>query len=65
LNLKYVEKIKWFDPNGIYVEHMLAVGFGNSFIHIVLSEEEDNNLGSPAHNVGDLETLLSTNEFYR
>jgi hypothetical protein len=47
------------------VEHMLAVGFNNSFIHIVLSEEEDNNLGAPTHNVGDLETILSTNEFYK
>jgi hypothetical protein len=44
---------------------MLAVGFNNSFIHTILSEEEDNNLGSPAHNVGDLETILSTNEFYK
>jgi hypothetical protein len=65
LNLKYVERIKGFDPNGIFVEHMLAVGFNNSFIHIVLSEEEDNNLGAPTHNVGDLETVLSTNEFYK
>jgi hypothetical protein len=44
---------------------MLAVGFNNSFIHIVLSEEEDNNLGAPTHNVGDLEMILSTNEFYK
>jgi hypothetical protein len=64
LNLKYVEMIKGFDPNEISVEHMLAVGFNNSFIHIVLSEEEDNNLSTPAHNVGDLETILSTNDFY-
>jgi hypothetical protein len=44
---------------------MLAVGFKNPFIHIVLSEEEDNNLGAPTHNVGDLEMVLSTNEFYK
>jgi hypothetical protein len=30
-----------------------------------LSEEEYNNLGAPTHNVGDLETILSTNEFYK
>jgi hypothetical protein len=65
LNLKYDENIKGFDPNGIFVEHMLAVGFRNSFIHTVLSEEENNNLGAPAHNDGDLETVLSTNEFYK
>jgi hypothetical protein len=65
MNLKYVKKIKGFDPNIIFVEHMLAVGYSNSFIHIILSEEEDNNLGSPTHNVGDLETVLSTNAFYK
>jgi hypothetical protein len=65
VNLKYVEKIKGFDPNKIFVEHMLSVGFNNSFIHTILSEEEDNNLGAPTHNVGDLETILSTNEFYK
>jgi hypothetical protein len=37
----------------------------NSFIHTILSEEEDTNLGSPTHNVGDLETILSTNEFHK
>jgi hypothetical protein len=65
VNMKYVERIKGFDPNEIFLEHMLAVGFNNSFLHIVLSEEEDNNLGAPAHNVGDLEMVLSTNEFYK
>jgi hypothetical protein len=49
----------------IFVEHMMEVGFNNSFIHSVLSEEEDNNLGSPTHNASDLETILSTNEFHK
>jgi hypothetical protein len=65
LNLKYVEMIKWFDPNEFFLEHMLTVGFSNSFIHTVLGEEEDNNLGTPIHIVGDLETVFSTNEFYK
>jgi hypothetical protein len=30
-SLKYVETIKGFDPKKIYVEHMLLVGFSNSF----------------------------------
>jgi hypothetical protein len=47
------------------VEHMIVVGFNNSFIHIVLSEEEDNNLSAHIHNVGDLKMILSTNEFYK
>jgi hypothetical protein len=32
VNLKYVEKIKGFDPKRIFVEHMLSVGLSNSFI---------------------------------
>jgi hypothetical protein len=64
-NLKYAENIKGFDPNGIFVEHMLIVGSTNSFIHTVLGEEEDNQLGNPTHTTSDLETILSTNELYR
>jgi hypothetical protein len=63
--LKYDEKIKGFDPNRIFVEHILAVGFYNSFIHIVLSEEEDDKLCTPTHNDGDLEMVFNTNEFYK
>jgi hypothetical protein len=65
VNLKYAEKIKGFDPNKIFVEHMLSVGFNNSFIHTILNEEEDNTQSAHVHNVGDLETILSTNEFYK
>jgi hypothetical protein len=65
VNLKYAKNIKGFDPNEISVEHMLAVGFKNSFIHTVLSEEEYKNLGALAHNFGNLETVLSTNTFYK
>jgi hypothetical protein len=45
VSLKYVEKIKAFDPNKIFLEHMLSVGFNNSFIQTTLNEEEeeDNN----------------------
>jgi hypothetical protein len=37
-NLKYVEEIKGFEPNGNFVEHMLAIIFNNLFIHIILGE---------------------------
>jgi hypothetical protein len=65
MNLKYVENIKGFDPNEIFVEHMLSVRLKNSFFHNVIGEEEDNKLDSPTHNVGYLETILNTNEFYK
>jgi hypothetical protein len=38
VSLKYAENIKGFDPNNIFVEHMLSVGFSNSFIHTTLNE---------------------------
>jgi hypothetical protein len=44
---------------------MLSVGFNNSFIHTILSEEDNNNLGVLVHNVGDLEIVISSNEFYK
>jgi hypothetical protein len=66
VNLKYVEKIKGFDPNKIFVGHMLSVGFSNSFIQTILNEEEEgNNQSTLVHDVGDLETLLSSNDFYK
>jgi hypothetical protein len=40
LNIKYAENIRGFEPNRIFVEHMLTIGFNNSFIHDVLKEEE-------------------------
>jgi hypothetical protein len=57
LNLKYVERLRGFDPNGIFVEHLLADGFNNSFIHTLLNEERDNDENTPAPDAGDLETL--------
>jgi hypothetical protein len=65
LNLKYVEKVKGFDPNGIFVEHLLVVGFNNSFINTILNEDEDNASRIPAHDTDDLETILNTNESYK
>jgi len=64
LNLKYVEKIRGFDPNWIFLEHMLTVGFSNSFIHIVLGEEHDHQ-ANPTYIFGNLEMVLSTNELYK
>jgi hypothetical protein len=65
LNLKYVENIKGFDPNGIFVEHLLAVSFKNSFINTILNEYGDNASGTLARDTVDLETILNTNESYK
>jgi hypothetical protein len=37
-NLKYAKKLKGFDPDGIFVEHLLVFGFNSSFIDIILNE---------------------------
>jgi len=65
LNMKYAEKVKGFDPNGIFVEHLLAVGFNNSFIKTILNEDGYNASGTPARDTDDLETILNTNESYK
>jgi hypothetical protein len=66
VNLKYVKNIKGFDPNKIFVEHMLSVGFNNSFIQTTFNEEEEgNNQSIHVDKAGDLETILSTNELYK
>ena len=65
LNLKYVEKVKGFDPSGIFVEHLLIVGFNNSFINAILNEYIDNVSGTLARDASDLETILNTNESYK
>jgi hypothetical protein len=65
LNLRYVERIKGFDPTGIFVEHLLENDFNNSFINIVMNEDGDNDSGIPAHDTGDLETILNTNDSYK
>jgi hypothetical protein len=64
LNLKYAERVKGFDPSGIFVEHILGVGFINYFINAILNEDKDNVLGTPARDAGDLEMILNTNESY-
>jgi len=65
LNLRYVERLRGFDPNGIFVEHLLIVGFSNYFIHTLLNKDRDNDDNTLAPDVGDLETLQSTNELYK
>jgi hypothetical protein len=66
VSLKYAENIKGFDPNKIFVGHMLSMGFNNSFIQTILNEEEaGNNQITHVHDPGDLETLLNNNDFYK
>jgi hypothetical protein len=65
LNLKYAEKVKGFDPSGIFVEHLLVVGFNNSFIKIIMNGDGDNASSTLSHDTSNLETILNTNESYK
>jgi hypothetical protein len=65
LNLRYAKRVKGFDPSGIFVEHLLAIGFNNYFVNSILNEDKDNDLGTPARDTSDLETTLITNESYK
>jgi hypothetical protein len=39
LNLRYVEREKWFDHRKSFVEHLLEIGFNNYFINTILNED--------------------------
>jgi hypothetical protein len=65
LNLKDAERIRGFDPNVIFQEHLLSVGFSSSFIHRRLTEDKDNNDNTPSPDECDIETLQRTTELYR
>jgi hypothetical protein len=64
-NLKCDEKLKGFNPDGIFVEHLLVVGFNNSFTKTILNEDKYKTLGIPSHDNGNLETVLNTNDSYK
>jgi hypothetical protein len=59
LNLTYAERLKGFDPDGIFREHLLAVGFSSSFIHRHLTEDRDSDDNNPASGDCDGETFQS------
>jgi hypothetical protein len=65
LNLRYVERLRGFDPNGIFLEHLLAVGFSSSFIHTRLTKTETMTTTLLLLTIGDVETLQSTTELYK
>jgi hypothetical protein len=65
LNLKYDERVKGFDLSGTFVEHLLVVDFNNYFINGILNEDGDNFSSTPTPDIGDLETILNTNDAYK
>jgi hypothetical protein len=65
LNLKYAEKVKGFNPNGIFVEHLLVFSFNNSFFNTILNEEGDETSSTPSHDTDNLEKIINTNELYK
>jgi hypothetical protein len=65
LNLRYAERLRGFDPNGIILENLLAVGFNNSFIHTCLKEDKDNEDNTHSPHDGDIETFQIITELYK
>jgi hypothetical protein len=65
LNLMYDQRIKGFEPNGIFREHLLAVGFSSTFIHRHQIEDRDSDDNNPASGNCDAETLQSVIELYK
>jgi hypothetical protein len=65
LNLRYVEILRWFDPNKLFLEHLLTLGLDNSFFQKHLSENKDTGDNALASDADDLDTLQSTTELYK
>jgi hypothetical protein len=65
LNLTYSKRLKGFDPNGIFREHLLGVGFNTSFIHTHLTQDRNSVDNNPTSVDCDPERLQSTTELYR
>jgi hypothetical protein len=65
LNLTYVERLKGFDPNGIFQVHLLGVGFNTSFIHTHLTQDRNNVDNNPTSIDCNTEILQSATELYR
>jgi hypothetical protein len=65
LNLTYVERIKWFNPNGIFREHLLGIGFNTAFIHRHLTQDRDSVDNNPSFIDCNAETLQRATELYR
>jgi hypothetical protein len=63
--LKCAEKVKGFNPDGIFIEHLLVVSLNISFTDAILNEEQDNASGIPSLHTSNLETILNTNDSYK
>jgi len=64
-SLKFAEKIKGFDPNQIFMDHMTFVGFTTSLANTFLFEEEEGDNQDPPtiiidKKLEDIETVVST-----
>jgi hypothetical protein len=65
-NLKLENQVKGFDPQQYFMNHMVSVGFSASYINTcIYGEEENDDNNSEEVLVGDLETIISTNEAHR
>jgi hypothetical protein len=65
LNLTYAGRIKGFDPNGIFREHLVTIFFSSSFIHRHMTKDKESDENTPASDDRDVETLQRTTELYR
>jgi hypothetical protein len=65
LNLTYAERLKVFDPNGIFLEHLLGVCFNTSFIHTHLTQDRNSVENNPTSADCDAERLQSATELLK
>ena len=64
--LKVVDYVKWFDPQQIFMNHIISTGFSVLYINTYIYEEEENEENNSQEKlIHGLETIISTNEAYK
>jgi hypothetical protein len=62
-DLKETKEIKGFDPNQLFMKHMIYVGYNVSYENTFLFvEEEDEDKNHEAFHIEDIDTFIITNE---
>jgi hypothetical protein len=64
-NMEFAKEMKGFDPNHIFHDHMVLVGFNNTLINTFIFGEEERDNHDPLaecieRKAGDIESIIST-----
>lgn len=67
--MKFSKEIKGFNPNHLFLDHMVSVGFNNTLINTFIFGEEEGDDHDPLvecieRKASNIETIISTTDQY-